>query len=104
MTGTSFIPIMVAIIVVVKRRILINRFRDTNTTTAYTAKTPEELNFSRRLSFNKLFIHNIIVEVGGKYYLDEQRLIEYRSKRIMILIPVLIILILLILLDVFLTK
>jgi len=104
MTGTSSIPIIIEIIVIIKRRILINRFRDTNTTAAFTAKTLEELNLSRQLSFYKLFIRNIIVEVNGKYYLDEQKLIEYRSKRIMILIPVLFILILLIFLDIFLTK
>lgn len=89
MTGTSFIPIIVAIIVVAKNKKIINRFKNTDTTTADTAKTLEELNIKRRLIFNKLFNRSILI----------------KTKKRMILIPVIVfLLILLIFMDVFLTK
>jgi hypothetical protein len=74
---------------------LINKFRNTNTTTAQAAKTLEELRVSRRLMFNKFLMRNIIVEVNGKYYLNEQNLIDFRAKKSKILIPFIILILIL---------
>jgi hypothetical protein len=51
MTGTYTLLLLVAIILVIRNRKFINKFRDTNTTSAKTAKTLEELNVSKRLLF-----------------------------------------------------
>lgn len=96
MTGASFIPVIVAAIVVIKKRILISIFKNSDTTTSRNAKTLEELKISRRLLFNRFVNNGVIIEVNGKYYLDEQNLVEYNTKRRMILIPVVIVLLILV--------
>ena len=90
MTGTSFIPVIVVAIVTLRKRRLVNRFKNSDTTTVGNAKTLKELNINRRLFFNRLVNRGVIIEVNGKYYLDEQQLIDYRMRRRMILIPVVI--------------
>ena len=74
MNTVPYFPLMIVLIVVARRKILIDKFRKTNTTTANAAKTLDELNVSRRLMFNRLIMRGAIVEVNGKYYLDEQNL------------------------------
>ena len=104
MTGISFIPVIVVAIVAVRRIKLINRFKNTDTTSASNAKDLNELNISRRLLFIRLVNHGVIIEENGKYYLNEQNLIEYRTKRRMILIPfIVLILMLAIFMDITLT-
>ena len=104
MTGTSSIPIIVAIIIVVKTRKLINRFRNSGAVNEKNAKTLEELKINRRLIFNKYLNRGIIIETNKKYFLNEQNLIDYRTTKRMILIPIVVVLILvLIFMDVTLT-
>lgn len=96
MTGTSFIPIIAVAIVVMRKRILLNKFKNSYTTTEKNAKTLNELKISRRFFFNRFVNNGVIIEVNSKYYLDEQNLAEYKTKRRMILIPVVIILLMLV--------
>ena len=104
MTGTSSIPIIVAIIIVAKTRKLINRFRNSDTLNEKNAKTLEELKINPRLIFYKYLKRGIIIETNKKYFLNEQNLIDYRTKKRMIIIPIVLIIILVsILLDVTLT-
>jgi membrane-anchored glycerophosphoryl diester phosphodiesterase (GDPDase) len=55
--------------------------------------------------FNRLLMREVIIDVNGKYYLDEQNLKELRTKKARILLPlVFLILIAAIILDIFLSK
>jgi len=104
MSGTSFLPYIAVIIVVVRTRRLISRFRNSGAINEENAKTIDELKVSRRLIFRKYLSHSVIIETHGKYYLNEQNLTNYRTKKRMILIPLLVILmIILIYLDITLT-
>lgn len=104
MTGTSSIPIIVAIIVVVRTRLLVNRFKNSGAINEKHAKTLEELKLSRRIIFRKYLFHDVIIEFNNKYYLNEQNLIDYRTKKRIILIPIVLIIILVsIFLDITLT-
>jgi hypothetical protein len=104
MTGTSFIPIIIVIIVVTRTRKLTNRFRNVGAINEENAKTLDELKMSRRLIFRKYLSHSVIIETHGKYYLNEQNLINYRTRKRMILIPLLVILtIIIIYMDIALT-
>lgn len=104
MTGTSSIPIIVAIIIVARTRKLINRFRNSDTINEKNAKTLEELKINPRLIFNKYLKRGIIIETNKKYFLNEQNLTDYRTKKRMIIIPIVLIIILVsIFLDVTLT-
>lgn len=104
MTGTSFIPIIIVILLVIKTRKLLDRFRKSGAINEENAKTLDELIISRRLIFRKYLSYSVIIETHGKYYLNEQNLINYRSKKRMILIPLLVILsIIIIYMDIVLT-
>jgi len=94
MTGISFFPIIIVIIVVIKTRKLVNRFKNSGAINERNAKTLEELKIRRKFIFRKYLFHNIIIELNNKYYLNEQNLIDYRTKKRIILIPVVVILIL----------
>jgi len=102
MTGTPLIPAMIAILVVIRIKKLINQFKDSGTISADTAKTTEELNIRRSFLFRRLVRRNVFIEVApDKFYLEENNLEEYyRNRRIRIL-TVFIILILLIMLDIY---
>jgi uncharacterized membrane-anchored protein len=100
MTGTSFIPIIVAVIVVIRFHRFISRFKDSGTTTPKTAKTLEELNLKRRLIFNRLLYRRVLIEISSeRYYLNEENLIEYYKARRIRMIVISGILILIILID-----
>jgi hypothetical protein len=104
MTGTSFIPIIVVIIIIAKTRKLVNRFKNSGAINERNAKTLEELKISRRFIFRKYLFHDVIIELNNKYYLNEQNLNDYRTKKRIILIPIVLIIILMsIFLDVTLT-
>jgi hypothetical protein len=105
MYGTSFIPSMVAILVVIRTKSILNKFRNTGTTAAYTAKTLEDLGLRQSLIFMRFLRRSVIIQVSGnKYYLNEENLTEYRNERRRLLIPILLILLLLILLDLYFFK
>ena len=105
MTGAPTITLSIILIVVIRQKFLLNKFRNSNATAANTAKTLEELNVSRRWMFNRLLMREVIIDVNGKYYLDEQNLKELRTKKARILLPlVFLILIAAIILDIFLSK
>jgi len=100
MTGTSFIPTMVAVIVIVRFKRFINRFRETGTTSPQTAKTLEELNLKHRFIFKRLLMRNVLIETyADRYYLDEQNLLKYNNKRRMIMFTVILALAILIIID-----
>jgi len=104
MTGISSLPIIVAIIIVVRTRELINRFKNSGAINEKNAKTLDELKISRRFIFRKYLFHGVIIELNNKYYLNEQNLNDYRTKKRNILIPIILIIILVsIVLDVTLT-
>lgn len=104
MTGTSFIPIIVVIIMLAKTRKLVSRFRNSGAINEKNAKTLEELKISRRFIFRKYLFHDVIIELNNKYYLNEQNLSDYRTKKKIILIPIILIIILVsIFLDITLT-
>jgi len=94
MTGASFIPIVLVIIVVIKTRKLVDKFKNSGAINERNAKTLEELKVNRRFIFRKYLFHNIIIELNNKYYLNEQNLIDYRTKKRIVLIPLVVILIL----------
>lgn len=103
MTGTSVIPIIIVIIVVVRTRKLINRFKISGAINENSSKTLEELKINRRLIFRKFLFHEVIIEFNNKYYLNEQNLKDYITKKRIILISILIIMLALIFLDITLT-
>jgi hypothetical protein len=100
MNPASQIPVttaaIVAVIVVVKFKKLINRFRDSGTTSSQAAKTLEELKIHPRRLFRRLLNRGVISEAGsGRFYLHEGNLDEYnqmRRIRVMIVFGILIIL------------
>lgn len=105
MTGASSIPIIAAIIVVAVNKRLINRFKDTGATNPNSARSLDELNTRRSLIFRRYVRRGILIEFNSRYYLDEQRLAEYKSKKRRILIPVIILLLaVLLFLDFYLTR
>jgi hypothetical protein len=100
MTGAPFVPIIVAVIIVVKIKKLIQRFMDTGTTSPPTAKTPEELNIRTSNLFQRLLRRKVLVETyANRFYLDEEALQEYNNNRRKIMITVILIIALLIVFD-----
>jgi len=89
---------IVTVILLVKFKKLINRFRDSGTISPRTAKALEDLNIFPRRMFYRLLRWGIINEAGSaKFYLNERNLEEYyqlRRIRIIIIFGILIILIL----------
>lgn len=101
MTGASFIPALIVIIVVARIRKIANRFIETGTTSPGTAKSPFELGIRHSLLFSRLIRRNVIIEVApGRYYLNESNYQDYRQRRRSIALIIAAVLILLILLDV----
>jgi|WetSurMetagenome_2_1015567.scaffolds.fasta_scaffold187988_3 hypothetical protein len=108
MTGASLIPVFIVIIVVLRIKKLINRYKISGTISPQSAKTLKELNIRRSLVLRKLLRRNVIIESApGKFYLQENNLIEYlknrRRRMKTVVIILMIIMILLILTDIFIT-
>jgi len=104
MTGISFIPVMIVIIIVIRFKKIINQFKVTGTTTPRAAKTLLELNIRNSLIFKNLVRRNVIVEISpDRFYLQEDHLDEYIRARRMRMLLTIGILILLILIDTFFT-
>jgi hypothetical protein len=98
MTGISFVPVMVVLIIVIRTKKIINRFINSGTVTPGSAKTLYELNIRNSLILNKLVRRNVIVEISPeRFYLHGDNLEKYysaRRTRILIIIGILILLIL----------
>ena len=100
MTGAPFFPGIIAVIIVIKIRKIIQRFIETGTTSPPVAKTPEELNIRPRNIFYRLVRRKVLVETySNRYYLDEEVLGEYNNTRRKIMYIVILILALLIFFD-----
>jgi len=84
MSGATFAPAIVA----AARRKMINRFRKAGAISADTAQTAQQIGLRRMILFHRLLRIGVIVAVDDKYYLDEQRLAEYRLNRRIILVPI----------------
>ena len=103
-TGTSYIPVLIVIIMVARRRKIIQRFRNSGATTPLNAKTLQELNLRGRLIISRMVRRNLLVETQpGKYYLQENLLEEYYRQRRMLLLVVMIILAILVIMDIYFT-
>jgi hypothetical protein len=102
MTGASFLPPMIAIIIIAKIRKFIRRFKETGTTSPQNAKTLEELNIDRRFAFRKMLKQGVIIEASpNKYYLHEENLAGYNNTRRMIMLVMILIIALIIIADTF---
>jgi hypothetical protein len=102
MTGASFLPPMIAIIIIAKIRKVIRRFKETGSTSPQTAKTLEELNVDYRFAFRKMLKREIIIEASpNRYYLNEENLAGYNNTRRMIMLVVILLLALVIIADTF---
>ena len=100
MTGVPYLPAMMAILIVVRTRKLIDRFKNTGTTSPGTAKTTAELNIRSRSLFKRLVRRRVFVETApGRFFLDETNLAAYLVKRKMRVTAIVVILVLLILAD-----
>jgi len=102
MTGTSVIPAMIVIMVVIRTQKIINRFKNTRTINPETAKTLSELNIRRGFLFNRLLRRNVFMEItSDRFYLQENNLDEYFKARRMRMLSVVLILILIIFIDIY---
>ena len=89
MTGTSTVPAMIAIIVVIRIKKIINGFLKSGTTNPKAAKTAEELNIRRGLLFRRLVSRNVLIEPApGRFYLHEENLEKYYRSRRMTLVAI----------------
>jgi len=85
---------MPALAIAVKTKKIIRRFRDSDSTSIWNAKTPEQLNLSRGFLFDRLVNQDVIVRVGNsRYYLREKNIIHYQTakrKRLLLLLGILL--------------
>jgi len=104
--NTSFIPILVVLIITIIQKKYIRKFMATETTTPQTAKTLELLGLGSNLIFQRLLKRKVIMECGkDQYYLDEENLQSYKKSKIrVILILTFIILIVLLICNLCLNK
>jgi hypothetical protein len=100
MNGTSIVPVLIVVIIVAKTKKIIRSFINSGATSPAKARTTEELNIRRSGIFNRLVRRGVLVEIADRFYIHEQNLIAYNSRRRTIMIAVLAILLLLILLDI----
>ena len=92
---SQFIPIIIAVFILVKIRSIISQFKNSSTIDTFSAKSLDELNIRRGAIFNKLQKRGVIVEVtANRYYLNEENLVKYNEKRRKVAIFSLLILIL----------
>jgi hypothetical protein len=104
--NTSFIPILVVLIIAIIQKKYVRKFLTTETTTPQTAKTLESLGLSSSYIFQRLLWRKVIIECGENlYYLDEDNLQSYKKSKIrVILILTLIILIALLICNLYLSN
>ena len=101
MFGPSFIPLLIIVIIVAKTKKIINTFINTETTATYSAKSLKELKLKPNSIFKRLIKRGLLIEILDKYYLDEQKLLEYNNKRKKIMTIVIISVIIVILTEYF---
>lgn len=100
MTGTSTVPILVAILIVVRTRKMLNKFSDSGATSASMAKSPEELGIRQSFIFSKFVRRGILIPAtDNKFYLNEENLAEYQRKKRTLVIPLVLLLFMLLALD-----
>ncbi|MEI6901033.1 MAG: hypothetical protein WCL00_14240 [Bacteroidota bacterium] len=103
-TGTSYLPVLIVIIMVVRTRKIIERFRSSGTTTPLKAKTLQELNLRSRMIVNRLVRRKLLVETTpGCYYLQENMLAEFYQKRRTHFIVILLVIAILVIADIYFT-
>ncbi len=79
---SQFIPVIIVVFILVKFRSIINQFKNSSTTDAFSAKSLEELNIRRGGIFNRLVNHGVLIQTEeGRYYLSEENLDKYNKKR-----------------------
>jgi hypothetical protein len=99
-TGTSFIPALIVILVVRKTQQITDAYKTSGATDHETARTPGELGLRRGLLFKRLVRRNVLIEIApGRYYLDETSLEIYFARRKTRMMAVVIVLIALIAAD-----
>lgn len=99
MNAGIYISSIIPIIIAMKIRQIIKKFKDTSSTTPLSSKTLDELNISPRLIFKRLLYHNVIIETDNRYYLNLDNYESYRKRRritFLIIIGVLIFVLLMI--------
>jgi hypothetical protein len=73
---------MTPLIIALKIRKIIKKFKDSQTTTPQTAKSLDEINIKRRFIFNRLLKNKVIIEVNfDRYYLNEANIKDYNKRR-----------------------
>ena len=103
-TGTSFVPVLIVILIMARTRKIIDRFKNSGSTNPQNAKTLQELNLRSRWIVSRMVRRNLIVETQpGKYYLQENMINEYYQKRRKRVIVVLMILLAFVIIDVYFT-
>jgi hypothetical protein len=82
----SFAPVG-AVVISKKRRQLINKFRETGTTSAATARTLADLDLPNNVIFEIQKLTGVIVPAGGdRFYLDEERERSFSRLRLSLVI------------------
>ena len=105
MNGTSFLPALVAILILVRIRKIIEKFKSTNTKSPGASKTLDVLNIKRSFIFKRLLKRGVLIETNyNRFYLDEENLITYNNRRRRIMIAVVLVMIILILVEIALMK
>lgn len=85
--NTSFIPILVVLIIAIIQKKYIHKFLTTETTTPQTAKALELLELNSGFIFQSLLSRKVIMECGkNQYYLDEENLQSYKRLRIRVVL------------------
>jgi hypothetical protein len=69
-----------AVIVAIQNKI-IRRFRASGTINIASAKTIEELQIRHKIMFNMLIRKGVIVQIGNKFYLDEEQTKKFILRR-----------------------
>ncbi len=101
MTGTSFIPLLILIILVARTRKTIRKFRNAGAVSESTAKTLDELHIRHHHHVQRLIRRGIVVQSNARYHLDEDRWADYQNRKRTLLLPLLLLVIVaLIVLDI----
>lgn len=82
MGAASIVPVITILLISLKRKKIITRFINTNTTSFESAKTPKELDLKKLLLLKSLLRKGILVENNDKFYLDNEGLIIAKAKKL----------------------
>jgi hypothetical protein len=82
MNSSFYIPVIIPIIIEIRLRRIIMKFKESGTTTFNLAKTLNELGIFRGFLFNRLLSKNVIIDAGSeRYFLNEDNYIIFRKNR-----------------------